>query len=153
MDTPPLGCTISNQVCSIRRAGHFRRRGRSVLPQARAAERGAARQAQGRAGDDAVGKAREPRVYMSDEHHNRWSERDLSRGQLIGGSRCGVRVGGDLGRWPSSRTRLGAGRGLLRSPLLQNCMWPFSIMQLFDLMAHVMCTMHCIMTVMEGGGG
>jgi hypothetical protein len=32
-------------------------------------------------------------------------------------------------------------------------MWPFPIMQLFNLMAHVMCTMHRIMAVMEGGGG
>ena len=47
----------------MRRAALSRRRGRSVLPQARTAERGAARQAQCRAGDDAVGEAREPRVY------------------------------------------------------------------------------------------
>jgi hypothetical protein len=47
---------------------------------------------------------------MSDKHHNRWSDRDVSRGQLIGGARCGVRVGGDLGCWPSSRTRLRSSR-------------------------------------------
>ena len=33
---------------------------------------------------------------MSDEHHNRWSDGDVSRGQPIGGPRCGVGMGGAL---------------------------------------------------------
>ena len=33
---------------------------------------------------------------MSDEHHNRWSDSDVSRLQSIGDPRCGVGVGGEL---------------------------------------------------------
>jgi hypothetical protein len=110
MDIPPNGYTISYEVCSMRRVALYRRvAGRFCRKPER---RTAAPHARRRVGQGTTRLAgHENHAYtMSNEHHNRWSDRDVSRGQLIGGSRCGVRVGGDLGRWPSSRARLRSSR-------------------------------------------
>src|SRR2546428_7889557 len=96
MDTPPHGCTIADQVWSPTTRGSLPSPG---LGGVAARPSGGPRRrtsAQALAGNDVVGGHEHHTRTMSDAHHNRESESDMSRGQSCGDFPCSMGVGGDL---------------------------------------------------------